>query len=130
MIEGCVFQENALSGVNEKVPAIPPLSLTLSRRLHTKQLVCFFKKISMMPLNTQSETVSVSKIKQKICSCSVTYKLLLLICAEPCHLLFVGLHLLFVVLEVSHYEPGNNMEKSASFVHSFIYSVLLQKIFS
>lgn len=34
-----------------------------------------------------------------------TYKLFFLVCREPCHLLFVGLHLLFIILEVSHYKP-------------------------
>lgn len=33
-----------------------------------------------------------------------TYKLLLLVCREPRHLLFVGLHLHFIILEVSHYK--------------------------
>lgn len=42
-------------------------------------------------------------------SCSTTYKLLLLICGEACHLLFVCLHLLLVILKVSHCEPRNKM---------------------
>ncbi len=61
-------------------------------------LVCFLEKISRK--TTGRGTVS----------CSVTYKLLLLICGEPCHLLFVSLHLLLVVLEVSHCEPRNEMQ--------------------
>lgn len=36
------------------------------------------------------------------------YKLLLLIGGEPRHLLFIRLHFLLVVLEISYYEPANS----------------------
>lgn len=53
-----------------------------------------------------------------------TYKLFLFISWEPVHLLFVCLHLLFVILKVSHHEPkkaavmaGIRFTCSLQFVH-------------
>lgn len=57
-----------------------------------------------------------------------TYKLLLLICWESCHLLFVCLHLLFIVLKVSHCEPRNKMERRGQKWTSFILNVSVFEI--
>lgn len=54
-----------------------------------------------------SKPVSINTVLKENIFFFIPYKLFLFISGEPCHLLFVGLHLLFVVLKVSHYEPRN-----------------------
>lgn len=46
-----------------------------------------------------------------------TYKLFLFVRREACHLLFVGLHLLFIILEVSHYKPKTTKAEIRLLMH-------------
>lgn len=46
-----------------------------------------------------------------------TYKLFLFVRRKPCHLLFVGLHLLFIILEVSHYKPETTKAEIRLLMH-------------